>query len=140
MRIRDATEDDSPSIARLLDELGYPATPEQVVRRVASLIARDDYAVLVVEADDEILGVGTAHVFPVIHQEGPVAIIAALVVSSSVRRSGVGRNLVTELERFAHSSGCKRLQVTTANHRADAHAFYERLGFVFTGRRYVKEM
>jgi hypothetical protein len=30
--------------------------------------------------------------------------------------------------------------VTTALHRADAHAFYERLGYAFTGRRYVKTL
>jgi hypothetical protein len=28
--------------------------------------------------------------------------------------------------------------VTTHVRRADAHAFYERLGFDFTGRRYVR--
>jgi ribosomal protein S18 acetylase RimI-like enzyme len=34
----------------------------------------------------------------------------------------------------------RRFLVTTHNRRAGAHAFYERLGFEFTGRRYVKDL
>lgn len=30
--------------------------------------------------------------------------------------------------------------VTTSHHRADAHAFYEKSGYTFTGRRYSKPL
>jgi GNAT superfamily N-acetyltransferase len=38
----------------------------------------------------------------------------------------------------ARELGCARLTLTTHLRRAEAHAFYERLGFEFTGRRYVR--
>jgi hypothetical protein len=33
-------------------------------------------------------------------------------------------------ESFAADHGCVRIEVTSADHRADAHAFYRRRGYV----------
>ena len=33
-----------------------------------------------------------------------------------------------------------RVTLTTANHRADAHKFYENIGYECTGRRYIKKL
>jgi len=43
------------------------------------------------------------------------------------------------VEHWARSRGCHRIVVTTALKRAEAHAFYERLGYRHTGRRYGKD-
>ena len=126
-------------MAVLLAELGYPATPEAMSRRVRTLLSREDHAVLVADDGQALVGLGCAHVFPVLHSDEPVALITALVVAASARGSGYGRSIVVELEHFARSLGCRRILVTTAIHRSDAHAFYERLGYTFTGRRYVKQ-
>ena len=48
--------------------------------------------------------------------------------------------LVLVIEREARSRGGQRVLVHSANHRADAHAFYERLGFEATGLRFVKAL
>ena len=42
-------------------------------------------------------------------------------------------------EDWARQCGCKRIVVTTALQRAGAHAFYERLAYAHTGRRYGKD-
>jgi hypothetical protein len=44
------------------------------------------------------------------------------------------------VERWAVEAGCTRVAVVTAHHRSDAHAFYERLGYEHTGRRYGKSL
>lgn len=139
MPIRTVRETDASGLARLLDELGYPAPVERVVQRLPDLLSRPDHVVLVSEEGGVLIGLACAHVFPVIHRDEPVALITALVVSASARRRSQGRDLVRALEEFARSRGCGRILVTTANQRSDAHAFYERLGYTFTGRRYAKQ-
>ena len=57
-----------------------------------------------------------------------------------MRGRGVGRVLVGVVERWAADRGADRLVLTTAVHRAEAPAFYERLGFEHTGRRYARRI
>jgi GNAT superfamily N-acetyltransferase len=64
----------------------------------------------------------------------------ALVVSERARGLGVGQRLVDAAAETARRWGCNRLLVTTHVRRADAHAFYERIGFELTGRRYVRTL
>lgn len=139
MAIRSARDSDASGVAVLLGELGYPASAEQVLNRLSVLLPRDDYAVLVAHVGEDLLGLGCVHVLPVLHSDEPLGLLTALVVTASARKSGVGRSLVEGLEDFARSCGCRRILVTTANQRAAAHAFYERLGYAFTGRRYAKQ-
>jgi GNAT superfamily N-acetyltransferase len=135
-RIRSAAAADAPTIAALLGELGYPADARSVAARLAPLLPRGDMAILVAELEGAVVGLGSVFLLPVLHENGARAMITALVVSESTRRRGVGRLLVRSLQAFARENGCTRIIVTTANHRADAHQFYEDIGFSWTGRRY----
>jgi GNAT superfamily N-acetyltransferase len=69
-----------------------------------------------------------------------VARIVAMVVDETARRRGVGGELVAALERRAASMGARKIVVTSASRRADAHAFYEKLGYARTGMRFGKEL
>lgn len=62
----------------------------------------------------------------------------ALVVAAAYRRRGVGGALAAAVESLLARRGVRVIVVNTANHRADAHAFYESRGYSFTGRRYRK--
>lgn len=139
MTLRSPQTADAGAVAELLAELGYPAEDHWVTDRLSVLLSRSDYGIVVAEERGIVLGLGAAHVFPVLHAERPVTLITALVVAEAARGRGVGRALVGHLEEFARSQGCTRIVVTTANHRAAAHAFYERLGYTFSGRRYAKQ-
>jgi GNAT superfamily N-acetyltransferase len=44
------------------------------------------------------------------------------------------------LEDEARRRGGRVMVLNTAHRRADAHAFYEALGYQHTGRRYAKEL
>jgi GNAT superfamily N-acetyltransferase len=44
------------------------------------------------------------------------------------------------LEDEARRRGGKVMVLNTAHRRADAHAFYEALGYAHTGRRYKKQL
>jgi GNAT superfamily N-acetyltransferase len=138
-QVRRAGSQDAVAIAGLLAELGYPSDPVTVRRRLQPLLARDDGVVLVAEEQEEVVGIGSLYLLPLLHEDAPRAIITALVVSERARRRGAGRAIVDQLEAFARARGCRRIIVTTANHRADAHRFYETGGYAWTGRRYGKD-
>ena len=140
--VRDATVADARALAPLLGELGYPVDVATLEARLARMLARDDERILMAErlgdGPPRAVGLLALHVFPVLAYSDDVAMIMALVVAQGARGLGVGRRLVSGAESIAREVGAGRLMVTTHVRRADAHAFYERLGFDFTGRRYVK--
>lgn len=138
--VRDATLADVPKVAPLLGELGYPVDGATLAGRMRTMLARDDQKILIAENVEGALGLLALHVFPALAYDGNVALIMALVVTAGARGLGVGRALVDRADAVARSLGSTRLLVTTHVRRADAHAFYERLGFEFTGRRYVRAL
>ena len=137
VEIRDARPDDAEAIARLLGQLGYPADSAAVARRLTGL---GEDRLLVAESDGTVAGLAQLHVSPSLEYDRPAAKLAALVVDEAFRRHGVGRALVDAMENEARTRGCELLYLTTAERRADAHAFYERLGLEYTGRRYAKRL
>jgi GNAT superfamily N-acetyltransferase len=146
MFIRLASSDDAPALASLLGELGYPSEADSVRARMARVLgAKGDKAtdtVFVATGPNarDVLGMLALHQFPALHDDAPLALITALVVAERARGSGVGSQLVDRASETARRWGCTRLMVTTHVRRADAHAFYEHIGFELTGRRYVKTL
>ena len=139
MEIRDARPDDSPAIADLLGQLGYPAAPEAVAARLPRQRDAGD-RILVAEVDGRVVGLADLHVSPSLEYDEPVGKLAALVVDEAHRRDGIGHALVEAMEAEARARGCAVFFLTTAEPRADAHAFYERVGLEYTGRRYTKTL
>ena len=139
LTIRDAVPADADAIATLLDQLGYPADAEAVDARLERLRVVGD-RVVVAEVDGRPVGLAHLQVAPAIERDRPAAKIGALVVDQAHRGRGVGRALVEALEAEARARGCELLYLTTAERRDDAHAFYERLGLEYTGRRYARTL
>jgi len=136
--IRAAGMSDAEPLARLVSELGYPTAPGQMRKRLASILADPAYSTLVALIDTGIAGfIGTA-VRPSYQADGSFGQVLALVVSERHRRHGIGRQLIGSAEQLLVTRGALLVVVTTGNHRADAHAFYEKSGYVPTGRRYRK--
>ena len=124
MDIREATAEDAGLISGLLEELGYPATPAEVRKRLAELGGDD--RVLICER-----GFVSLHRIPLLAEGGCLARITALVVFERHRGGGVGRALVGAAEAVARAWGCYLLEVSSGRRteRAAAHRFYPALGF-----------
>lgn len=60
------------------------------------------------------------------------ALIEGVRIASGLRGMGIGEALVREAIARARAHGCAIVQLTTDRSRADAHRFYERLGFKAT--------
>ena len=136
--IRPATLTDFAGIAGLVSDLGYPTSPSQMQRRLEAILADHDYQTLVACDGDHIVGFVGMRSGPLYEADGSYGQIMALAVAASHHRRGVGRTLMQAAETKLIESGVRELIVTSGNHRAGAHAFYESCGFSFTGRRYRK--
>lgn len=136
--VRDATLADAPELPPLLAELGYPAAPDAVARRLAHCDASGAARLLVAEAGGRILGVAALAFLPLVHHDADLCRITAFVVSSEARRQGVGRLLVDRIEAIAHERGCERIEVNSAEHREAAHHFYGALGYAPRSVRFQK--
>jgi GNAT superfamily N-acetyltransferase len=137
--VRAATPADAPALARLATQLGYPTDVAAMPGRFARFSADGNAAAFVAERGGTVVGMATIHLRYTVNHESPIAQLTLLVVDEAHRTSGAGRALVSAVEDFARSHGAKRINVTTALHRAGAHAFYERIGYAHTGRRYGKD-
>jgi N-acetylglutamate synthase-like GNAT family acetyltransferase len=136
MTIRPARLEDSPVIADLGTQLGYPMTPEQAETRLRDLLDREDHAVLVAEEDGAVIG--WAHVAAMHHVvNDPFAELVALVVDQSHRSQGTGAVLVEAVSDWAAQNGFQTLRVRSNVVRERTHRFYDRLGFERTKSQVV---
>jgi GNAT superfamily N-acetyltransferase len=137
IRLRDATTSDAEAIATLLAELGHPTSSTDVPSRLAAVLSDHGMVLLAVDEADQPLGLISLSRHVTIHAPAPIAYITALVTASVARRRGVGQLLVAAAKEWAAEQGCVRLSVTSAERRADAHAFYPACGLPYTGRRFA---
>ena len=137
-RIRAALAEDSRQLAALMGELGYPTTREFIERRLAQLLSTPGTKIFVADYDGKVIGLLSFSILPLLHLDGGLGRITALVVTSQFKGRGIGKRLVAEAEAFAWKNRCARIEITTGEHRADAHAFYEAVGYKQDSRRFVK--
>lgn len=139
LTIREATADDLPAIVAMLadDPLGqtredtslpldprYTAAFEQVD-------ASPHQHQLVACHDGQVVGCLHLTLIPGVARLGTWrAQIEAVRVAGSARGAGLGEQLIRHAIDRARAAGCRLVQLTSDKARADAHRFYERLGFV----------
>jgi GNAT superfamily N-acetyltransferase len=140
VEIRPAESFDAAALAVLLGELGYPADATQAASRLARVAADPQAVALVACTVSGVCGLATVHAHHALNRDEAAVQLTLLVVANGARGSGTGRCLIAAAEDWARQRGATRLVVTTAVHRAGAHAFYERLGYELTGRRYARPL
>jgi GNAT superfamily N-acetyltransferase len=126
--LRPMTSSDAEAVARLLPDLGYEATPAQLAARLAALRDWPDQEAFVAERDGGVVGLCQVQGVRLLASDG-YAEIQALVVSSACQGQGIGKALVAHASAWAFARGYARVRLRSGTHRAEAHAFYERIGF-----------
>jgi N-acetylglutamate synthase-like GNAT family acetyltransferase len=140
MTVRDATPADAAAVAALLDELGYPTTQAAVAARLERFAADPASRVIVAEAEGEVAGLVATHVVPRLEDDEPSCRIVAIVVAERHRRAGAATALLEAAEAEARAQGSHRLDLSSGDWRADAHAFYMRLGFERRAQAFMKRL
>ena len=139
--IRDARRDDLPRVVALLadDPLGagreLPGEPLVPAYAAAfdAMAAQGGNELLVATTGDEVVGCLQLVVIPGLSRAGMLrGQIEGVRVASAHRGRGIGELLVAEAVERARAAGCGLVQLTSDVSRADAHRFYERLGFAAT--------
>jgi GNAT superfamily N-acetyltransferase len=139
--IRPAVASDAPILSELLTQLGYPCSPAEIPARLEAFARFPQAAALVAtNGYGEVVGLITSHIVSSIHDNDPVAWLTTLVVLEDARGAGVGSALVKHIEEWASRNGAKRLSVTSAMHREETHAFYEKRDYARTGLRFSKRL
>ena len=139
-RIRNARLTDATELADLICELGYQTTSDEMKMRLRSILGDARYSTFVAKIGKQLCGmVGTLTHMSHEHNDLSGKIIA-LVVSKKQRRSGIGRALVAAAEKDFARRNVSRVTLTTRFERAEAHRFYEALGYFRTGFRFGKNL
>lgn len=137
MKIRRAVLRDSPELADLTTQLGYPVGTDVMRARLERLLTHSDDVVLVAVGSDD-RPVGWIHVaLPALVQHSDFASIDGLVVDERQRGAGIGRALVDAGEAWARERGAVEIMVRSRSTRERAHRFYERNGYDEIKRSHV---
>jgi ribosomal protein S18 acetylase RimI-like enzyme len=135
-----ATAEDGFGLSELLGILGYPCPPEEASQRVLELHRDGNQTLLVADAQGNLLGMIACDLSYYLPLGAPTCRITAVAVNSGAQRRGVGRLLLREAEMLARANGAVRIELTSAEHRHDAHAFYRACGYVDGALRFVKRL
>jgi N-acetylglutamate synthase-like GNAT family acetyltransferase len=138
--VRSARLEDVDHLARLFDQLGYPQTAGALHNRLESLLADARAGVLVADSSGSLVGVATYFLVPVAHDDRSWSRITTLVVDEAHRGRGIGHMLVEAAQNAARNASCSRIEATSAMHRADAHGFYQSLGYGRTSAHFLKRL
>jgi len=126
--VRPARPDDATEITRLSVELGYPASLAAITANLATLLASARYLVSVADQGSRLLGWAVVE-RRLSLESGERAELTGLVVSASVRRTGIGKALVSAAEQWGSEQGLTSIYVRSNVARQESHPFYLGLGY-----------
>lgn len=135
---RVAIKEDLPSIVRLLadDDLGRQRErvedplPKSYYSAYDEINQDQNHELIVAELDGEVIGTLHLMFLPSISFQGGLrAQIESVRVDTKYQSRGIGTEMMKWAIERAKARGAHIVQLTTHKSRADAHRFYERLGF-----------
>lgn len=140
IHVRVAKDGDAADIASLITLLGYPCLPDEALARMRMVAGEHDQALLVADRDGQLCGLLCLDLMYYLPLGARTCRITALVIASAHQRAGVGREMVRAAESWARQAGAARIEVTSAAHRDQAHAFYRACGYSDGAMRFVKRL
>jgi GNAT superfamily N-acetyltransferase len=128
LSIRRLVVDDAQAAAELCSQLGYPASPDDLRKRIEERAHSTDSVAFAAVLEGQI--VAWIDAFIEQHLQGSASVvIGGLVVRDTARGMGIGRRLCLEIEEWARSKSIQLVRVRSQIMREDAHRFYLRDGY-----------
>ena len=128
LTIRLAHLRDAERIAVLSEQLGYPASQEEMERRLNKIEHDTNHALFFAEIGGRVIGWIHVLICPIVIF-GLEVEVGGLVVDEEYRRSGAGRLLMERAEQWVREKGCRAVYLRSNIIRQDARPFYERIGY-----------
>ena len=132
LSLRPIAEDDSPRLYALDQACFAPGIAWSKAEMQYFLRYPGNIGVLMEDEESRLAGFAIAG-----KQRRRGALIGRLItidVDPALRRQGIGHWLLEETERQLHAAGASAVQLEVAVDNASAQSFYERHGYVRTGR------
>ena len=149
LHIREAQAEDLEAIVRLHEEdrLGghgdawLRETQEAYRAAFAAIAASGDNVLYVAEAGGEVVGTFQLTFIPGLTGRGALrARVGSVQVKAALRSRGIGARMMAFAEEAARSRGARVLELTSNRKRAEAHRFYQRLGFARSHEGFKKKL
>ncbi|MCS0788939.1 GNAT family N-acetyltransferase [Cytobacillus firmus] len=142
IHIRKTAIEDIPKLARLMGDLGYPVSQEQMETRLNNICSHPDYCTLVACLKDKVIGMAGFHTGLLYNTDCIHIRVIALVTDSDYRGIGAGKKLMLAVEDFAEQLGAAGIILNSGNRpeREDAHHFYLSLGYQAKSTGFVKTL
>lgn len=131
MFIREMIVEDIPQLEKLYRQFwDEKSSVETMNQRFNHLLANQSHIFLSAMENNQLIG----SVMGVICEElygdcKPFLVLENMIVSKNHRNQGVGKALVSELERIAANRNCSQVIFVTERSRIDAVKFYESIGY-----------
>lgn len=136
LTIRPMDERDLPAVTALTAQLGYPSTLDQITQRYQLITTGGDCALYVADLDGAVAGWVYVRGILLLEDE-PRAEVWGLVVDERHRRQGIGEALMRQAEAWARDAGYRELSLRSNVVRAEAHAFYQRIGYTLVKTSHI---
>jgi GNAT superfamily N-acetyltransferase len=141
--IRELMREDMEAAIQLLRQLwpGKRIDPALVAGIIEEYVHAPGYWAYVYEEEGALKGMVTVTFRWTLFRLGKVAIIESLVVDQGQRGQGIGRALVTFVERKAlEGRRVHAIEVSSDLHREDAHIFWKKCGYSPQAFQFTKEV
>lgn len=139
IRELDTSDGDIAIAYDVINDLRTHLSPEQFASRYREMYADVSYRIVALFADGECRAVaGFRWILNLAY--GDSLYVDDLVTRGEWRSKGYGATLIEHLTDLARAAGAASIRLDSATHRADAHRFYEREGFVFTSKHFVRAL
>lgn len=120
-----------PQLAELYEELiGVSTNLVKMEETYQTLLEDKSYYVLGAFYENELAGSLMGILCKdLIGECEPFMVIENVVVSSKIRRQGIGRKLMNEIEMIARQQNCSYIILVSGGQRVEAHQMYESMGY-----------
>ena len=128
LTVHQATSDDAPELARLLDLFDHTgATPEQVAARM--LACQNVLTTFIGVLDGRPVGFACLRLIPHLQGDEPYAELTDIYVDAPFRRQGMARALIAHIEAAARAAGASEMVIITGFDNEGAQAAYRANGY-----------
>lgn len=130
--IREIDISDAKEIQKICKTaLGYDVDISTVRNQINKLSCDNKNHILAVYEDEntkKVIGFIHAQVYESVYSDTGLNILG-LAVDPDFRGNGVGKKLIGYIEKYAMDNGISFIRLNSADHRVEAHKFYENIGY-----------
>lgn len=129
LQIRECEIIDAKAIYELnIREIGYAYPKDKTEERLKQLLKSDKDKIFVALIDNIVVGYVHANDYDVIYAPH-MKNIMGIAVSSSFKKKGIGRALLSAIEDWAEKNGASAVRLVSGATRTVAHEFYRHCGY-----------